>query len=95
MSQKNDHQRCDYKGGYCKLEKEREKKLESAISLEKPSLAMMACLKIKKTCEKTVFTRLLTLSTNLIFKLKFTFPNLELTSKNSFHAKYLTKLSQM
>jgi hypothetical protein len=82
------------KGVYCKLEKEREKKLENAISLEKPSLAMMACLKIKKTCEKTFFTRLLTLSANLILRLKFTFPNLELTSKNSFHhAKYLIKLS--
>jgi len=81
------------KGVYCKLEKERERKLESAISLEKSSLAMMACFKIKKTCEKAFFTRLLTFSANMIFRLKFTFPNLELTFKNSFHAKYLIKLS--
>jgi hypothetical protein len=83
------------KGVYCKLAKERERKLKIAISLEKPSLAMMACLEIKKTCEETFFTRLLRLSAYLILRLKFTFPNLPLTSKNSFHAKYFIKLSQM
>jgi hypothetical protein len=83
------------KGVYYQLEKERERKPERAIGLEKPSLATMACLKLKKTCEETFFTRLLTLSTYLILRLKFTFPNLELTSKSSFHAKYSIKLSQL
>jgi hypothetical protein len=52
----------------------------------------MACLKIKKSCEEMIFTWLLTLFAYLILRLKFTFPNLELTSKNSFHAKILPKI---
>jgi hypothetical protein len=83
------------KGAYYKLKKKREGKPESAISLEKPSLATMTCLELRKTCEETFFTRLHTLSAYLILRSKFTIPNLELTSKSSFHAKYFIKLSQM
>ncbi len=39
------------KGVYCKLQKKREGKPENAISLHKPSLATMTCLKLKKTTD--------------------------------------------